>query len=323
MTKFKKIKEIIESYRKIADRHYADYQAKQARAREVYSNTGFRENFIQKVWPEMAGKIWAECDDTIRKVEEVFDEIERDFKSWVTQPIDDSTTKVLGYIDRFNLSLSLGELQVLEESVRGAYFGSRIFEGIVKKNGYSVDVPSMKDYQGALSSARNNAALAIKAYAGSPNDGFPGRDLLQKWIYKGVEQGNYEDFHLLYSYEYLNKGELDRLETMWGEARAPMVYRLNESEVGKVKKAVGDIMHDGSVDKKAAQDLIKKEPDFKDKLESMPDDFFADKEALVSYFRLDEKEEKEASKIDPATKNAKGYGTRFSKVDAEMLRQYE
>lgn len=323
MNKFQKIKSIISNFHKLADRHYVDYQAKEKNAREKYSEAGFKEEFMQKVWPEMAGKIWAECDDTIRKVEEVFDEIERDFKSWVAQPIDESTTKVLGYIDRFNLSLSLGELQVLEDSIRGSYFGGRIFKSIVKKNGYSVDVPSMKDYQDALSSARNNTALAIKAYAGSPDDGFPGRDLLQKWVYKGIEQGNYENFHLLYSYGYLNKGELDRLETMWGEARAPMRYSLTDAETEKVKKGVESIMQDAEIDKKAAQEIIKKDPYFKEKLISMPDDFFADKEALVSYFRLNEKEEKEESNIDPATKNAKEYGTRFQKVDAEMLRQYE
>ena len=103
-----------------------------------------------------------------------------------------------------------------------------------------------------------------------------------------------------------------------------MVYRLNESEVGKVKKAVGNIMHDGEVDKKAAQELIKKDPDFKDKLQSMPDDFFEGKEALVNHFRLNEKEEKEESLITPGSRKAAEYGAnRFQRVDAETLKQFE
>lgn len=89
MTKFKKIKEIIEAYRKTADRHYASYQAQEKAAREKYSESGFQLEFVQKVWPEMAGKIWAECDDTIRKVEEVFNEIEQELEKWVMQPIDE------------------------------------------------------------------------------------------------------------------------------------------------------------------------------------------------------------------------------------------
>lgn len=325
MTKFKKIKEIIEAYRKTADRHYASYQAQEKAAREKYSESGFQLEFVQKVWPEMAGKIWAECDDTIRKVEEVFNEIEQELEKWVMQPIDESTTKVLGYIERFNLSLSLEELRILERSVRGAYFGSRIFEGIVKKNGYSVDVLSMKEYQSALAVARNNAKLAVRAYGGLPDEGYPGKDLLQKWENKGVVLGEYQHYHLFFAANFLQEGgELDRLEKMWGEARAPMVYRLNESEVEKVKKAVENIMHDKKVDKKAAQELMKKDPDFKDKLQSMPDEFFEGKEALVNHFRLNEKEEKEESLISPGSRQAAEYGAnRFQRVDAESLKQFE
>lgn len=325
MTKFKKIKEIIEAYRKTADRQYADYRAKEKKAREDYSERGFSENFIQKIYPAMAGKIWAECDDTIRKVEEVFSETEHELKKWVMEPLDGSTVQILDCVERFGLSLSLNELQVLEGSVRSSYLGTKIFAGLAEKNGYSVNAPSMKEYQDALAAARNNTKLAIRAYAGLPNEGYPGKDLLQKWENKGVVLGEYQHYHLFFAANFLHEGgELDRLEEMWGEARAPMVYRLNESEVGKVKKAVENIMQGGEVDKKAAQDLIKKDPDFKDKLQSMPEDFFEGKESVVNYFSLKENENKnEESLISPGTKKVAEYAaTKFKKVEAEDLKNF-
>ncbi len=325
MTKFKKIAQLIEAYRKTADRHYASYQAQKKAARERYSDSGFQSEFIQKVWPEMAGKIWAECDDTIRKVEEVFSEIEQDLKKWVLEPLDGSTVQILDCVERFGLSLDLNELRVLEDAVRSSYLGTKIFAGLAEKNGYSVNAPSMKEYKDALAAARNNAKLAIRAYAGTPSEGYPGTDLLQKWESRGIIMGEYQHYHTFFAANFLHEGgELDRLEEMWKKTHAPMVYRLNESEVGKVKKAVGNIMHDGEVDKKAAQELIKKDPDFKDKLQSMPDDFFEGKEALVNHFRLNEKEEKEESLITPGSRKAAEYGAnRFQRVDAETLKQFE
>lgn len=325
MTTFQKVKNLILAYRKFADQHYADYQAREARARSKYNELGFKEEFIQKVWPEMAGKIWAECDDTIRKVEEVFSEIEQDFKKWVMEPLDGSTVQILDCVERFGLSLSLNELQVLESSVRSSYLGTKIFAGLAEKNGYSVNAPSMKEFENALKLARGNASFALKTYAGTPDDKFPGKDLLEEWTYQGITYGSYTTHHMFMSYNYLHEGgEIDRLEAMFGEVHAPMKYILTKDESEKVEKSVKDIMHNGEINKKAAQELIKKQPDFKDKLESMPDEFFEGKEALVNHFRLNKKEEKEESLIIPGSRQAAEYGAnRFQRVDAESLKQFE
>ncbi len=328
MTKFEKIKQLIVEYQKTADRHYADYQAKEKRAREKYSEAGFQSEFIQKVWPEMAGKIWAECDDTIRKVEEVFSEIEQDFKKWVMEPLDGSTVQILDCVERFGLSLDLNELRVLEDAVRSSYLGMKIFAGLAEKNGYNVSASSLKEYQDTLAVARNNAKLAVRIYAGLPDRGYPGKDLLQQHEVNGITYGPYEHYHLFFAANFLHDGgELDRLETMWGDARAPMRYSLTATETEKVKKGVESIMQGEEIDKKAAQELIKKDPDFKDKLQSMPDDFFEGKEALVNHFRMnkkEEKEEKEESLITPGSRQAAEYGAnRFQRVDAEALKQFE
>lgn len=324
MTKFEKIKQLIMEYQKTADRHYADYQAKEKRAREKYSEAGFQEEFTQKTWPALAGKAWADSDEAIQKIMEIFDEIEEDLKKWVMMPLDASTVQILDCINNFDLKLSLNELQVIEESVRSSYLGTKIFAGLSEKNGYSINAPSMKEFENALKSARGNASFSLKAYAGSPDDKFPGKDLLEKWTYQGVTYGDYTAHHMFMAYNYLHEGgEIDRLEAMFGEIHAPMKYILTKDESEKVEKSVKDIMRNGEIDKKAAQELIEKQPDFKDKLESMPSEFFEGKEVVAKYFRLNEKTEKEESLINPATRGAMEYSkTRFQKVDVEAVKNF-
>lgn len=309
MTNFQKVKSIISTYQENADRHFANYKAKEAAMRKRYSQESFVEEFIQGVYPKFAGEAQANADIAIKEIEEVFGDIETDLKKYIMEPLDDSTAQILDCVNRFDLKMSRGELEVIESAVKKSYLGSRVFEGIARKNGYHVDVPKMEQFQHALKSARNNAALSIRAYAGSPDSKFVGRDLLPKWEKDGVVLGNYEVFHTLYAYQYLEKGEIDRLEKMFSDARAASVYRLTEEEEKNVRQGVESILHNGEIDKKAAQALIKKEPDFKDKLESMPADYFDDKEAVIKYFGLNEKAEgKEPSMIDVATKKAIEYG---------------
>lgn len=322
MTKFEKLREILKDYMSNADQHYSRYQEREKNARAKYSEAGYQDEFMKKIYPEMAGKAWAEKDAAIQKVNEIFDDIEKEFKTWLMKPLDESTTQVLEHISRYDLSLSLGELRVLEESVKGSYWGMKIFSGISEKNGYHVNAPSMKQFQDALKSARSNATLSVRAYAGRSDSKFMGRDLLPKWERDGLVLGDYDITHMLYACEYLEKGQIDRLEEMFSESRAPMVYRLKEEEEKNVRQGVESIIKDGEIDKKAAHDLIKKDPDFSDKLSSMPNEFFADKESLIGFFGLDKKEESFESKIDTATKKAAEGGAKFSKIDPQTLSSF-
>ncbi len=325
MTKFQKIKQLILDYREVADRHYANYQKKERAAREKFSEAGFKQEFMQKTWVEMAGQIWAEADDSIRKIMEIFNEIEGDLKKWITRPLDASTTQILDCIKNFDLKLSLNELQVIEECIRSSYMGAKIFAGLAQKNGYNIVTLSMKEYQDALKAARNNASFAICAYAGSPDDKFPGKDLLQEWTYQGVTYGEYTPHHMFMAYNYLcDGGELDRLETMWGAACAPMKYSLTPDESEKVKKSLEGIMSNGGINEKAAQQLIEKEPDFKNKLQSMPHNFFEGKESVINYFSLNDKSEKKESKISPAIQQATEYkASRLEKIDEDTLKNFK
>lgn len=321
MTKFEKIKEIIANFQKNADRHYSTYQERERLARAKYSPEGFREEHMMKTFPETMGQARASADIAIKEINDVFNDIDADLKKWIMKNLDASTVQILDCIKNFDLQLSLDELKVIEESVRSSYLGTRIFEGISEKNGYCVNNPRMEEYQSALKSARNNASLAVRAYAGSPDNKFPGKDLLQKWEKDGVVLGNYEIFHMLYAYQYLQKGELDRLEQMFDSTRAPMHYTLSDKEAEKVKKSIEGIVQGGKLNRKAAQQLLKKDPGIKSKLESMPSDYLLGKEEVAKYFGLSEKteNEKKESRIDPATKNAPAYGTKFSKIDPQTL----
>lgn len=322
MTNFEKVKRIISTYQADADRHFANYKAKEAHMRRTYSSEGFLEFFTQGVYPKFAGEAQANADIAIKQINDVFSDIENDLRSYMIKPLDASAAQILDCINRFELKLSKAELEVIELSVKDSYLGSRILEKIAWKNGYHVDVPKMEQLQRAIKSVRSNATLAIRAYAGSPDDKFIGRDLLPKWEKDGLVLGDYGVTHMLYACDYLQKGELDRLEKMFSEARAPMVYRLTEDEAEKVEKGVESILHDGEIDKKAVHDLLKKEPDFPDKLSSMTDKFFEDKEVLISYFGLDKKEESFESRIDPETQKAAECGPKFSKIDPKTLSNF-
>lgn len=323
MTKFEKLRSILKDFMNNADQHYSDYRERENKARAKYSDTGFQDEFMKKIYPEMAGKAWAEADATIKKVNEVLDSLEKDLNEFMMRPINESTAQTLNCINSYGVSLSLNELRILEQPMRETYMGSRIFVELAKRNGYSVSIPTMKEYQDALNSARANINLVIKAYAGKADDGYPGKDLLPPWESRGVNMGAYQHYHLYFSQNYLHEGgELDRLESLWSENGTPMVYHLTEQEEEKVRQGVKSFLHNGEIDKKAAQELIKKEPDFKDKLTSMPDEFFAGKEALIGYFGLDKKEASFESGIDSTTKNAPEYGTKFSKIDPQTLKNF-
>lgn len=330
MTKFEKIKDIILAYRKKADKHFKNYKEAEKKAREKYSEAGFKQEFMQGVWPEMAGKAWSDKDTAVHELNDVFDEIREGLERWVMKPLDAGTVQILSCIRDFNLDMSLDELRVLESSVKGSYFGSRIFSGLTKKNGYSITIPNMNQLMDALKAARNNAAFSVQAYAGSGSDGFPGTDLLPEWKYNGVAYGEYKTFHLIMAANFLEPdGEIDRLASLWNSINAPAIYRLTSEETEKLQDKVEGIFEKGygGIDSQKADELLKEIPDIASRLKSADD--FPNKKLALDYFTLsdteNQKEEakKDESKIDVASFAAKEYGTNLGKVDESLLAQYK
>lgn len=327
MTKYEKIAKLIREYQQRADKHFEKYKKEEAAAREKFSPEGFKSEFMRGTWPKFAGLARADADSIFREITYIFDEIEEDFKKYVMAPLDASIVQILDCIGKFDLNLSLNELQVIEQSVKGSYFGTKIFSGLCHKNGYIINIPEMKDYMEALRSARENTKVAIMAYAGSSEKGFPGRDLIAEREWNGIKQGEYEVYHLTMAENFLHSGgTLERLEKMWIQAQAPILYTLTSREAKKVGESIKKIVgKNGEVDKEAAAEVLKQEPDFKSKLQSMPDRNLEGFEAVAKHFHLDceNKEKGEQSEILPSVQQAAQYpGGKPKVVDPDSLRNF-
>lgn len=334
MTKFERIKEIVRQYYKDSDKFFAEYQMKEKRAREKYSEEGFRTEFMMKQWPHYSGTVRGNAENTIRNINYIYDEIQNEFQQWVMEPLKPDVLQTLTLINQFDLQLSLTELKTIEKNVSDSYFGFRIFSGLAKKAGFAVNTLDMDVCAKEIESAKKNTENAIRMYAGQAPD-FPGRDLLGEWTYNGINYGEYQTYHLLYAADFLRTdGVIDRLEGMWRSLKAPMKYTLTESESEKIKDKIDDIIdpYGGAIEKEKAEKLLKEIPDILSRLESTPKDF-KNKKAAVDYFTLigvgaEQKAKEDAikneSKIDPASTCAAKYANnRFQQVDADSLKNFK
>lgn len=334
MTKFTRIKDIIRKHNADMDKLASEYKQKEKRAREKFSEQGFKEEFMINTWPKYAGEARGNVDITIAEIRPVFNEIEEDFQRFIMKPIKPDILQTLNLIQQFNLKLSLSELKTIEKSVSDSWFGFRIFSGLAEKAGFLVDIWDMDTFTKEIESARKNTENAVKTYAGKAPD-FPGRDLLSEWTYQGINYGEYQTYHLMYAVNFLNDDNcvLNRLENMFDTLKAPIKYELRKDEKEEIMNKVDSIIdpYGGAVDKEKANKLEEEIPDILSRLESISDDL-PNKKTAIEYFTLrgigaeqkaKENASKNQSKINQTAKNAKEYGTRFQKVDAEMLRQYE
>ena len=119
-------------------------------------------------------------------------------------------------------------------------------------------------------------------------------------------------------------GELDRLEQLFESTNAPMKYELNAQETEKMKKRLESIVDkNGEIDEKAACQLKENDPNFIDKLRSIPEGSFEKMDSVSKYFRLDESDNKKnESAISQAIEQAKSYNERKPKpVDMKIVNQ--
>lgn len=327
MNKFRKIKKVIQDYQKKSDKLFESYKAAETSAREKYSAEGFRTEFIQKDWVKFAAEAQSNADIAVIELNNMFGEIRDDLSSWMMRPLDPSVVQVLNCVGQFGLSLSIDELRVIESNIRESYLGMRIFEGLAEKNGYGVTAPKMKQHIDSLESARGNAEVSVRAYAGHAEDGFPGRDLLSEWRYNNVSYGEYQDYHLVMAELFLQEGgELDHLEQLFERTNAPMAYTLNAPETEKMIKSLESIIDkNGEVDEKAACQLKESDPDFIDKLRSIPEGAFEKVDLASKYYRLDDEGDgkKPESVLSTAVQHAAEYESRQLKpIDKAKLEQF-
>lgn len=293
MTKLYKIKERLSDYKKTADEIIGEFVAAENKAKARYSEMAFKEELNLNIFPKHAGKIRAEADWAIREINEILDEAEEEFTKWIMKPLDYSTAQTLDCIAKFDLRLSLPELQAIEPKVTESYFGQRIFEGIAGKSGYSVKIPNMKDCMDALQSVRNEAGFAISAYAGEVP--FLGRELIGNWIYNNVDYGRYASFHHNLALNKLKSfSDIDRLEQLLELSKAPISYELSPKERKETKEKIVKLIKNGEVIEDEAIKIVEADPNFVGKLECFLSEEDGrgyakepeEKNALEKYFKI-------------------------------------
>lgn len=335
MTKFERIREILKTFYAKQDKLFSEYKKEEAAAKKKYSAEGLKTEFMIKTYPRYAGEARSNADITIHEIENIYEEFKTDFTNWIMKPLQPEILQTLNLINDFGLKLSLSELRIIEKSISDNYFGMRIFAGLTKKAGYNITVPDMETYLKELESVRNNSVFAIKAYAGTSENNFPGRDLIDTWKYNGIDHGEYRIHHLVAAERFLDDGgQLDRVEALWIRLNFPVEYTLSPEEAGRIQNKIDEIIdpYGGAVDKDKADKLSEEIPDILSRLESIPDDF-PNRKTAIQYFSLSgaavEKKEKEEalkneSKIDPAVQQAAEYrASRFEKITPDSLKNFK
>lgn len=262
MTKFEAIKQIIENFQEKADLIFSDYNKKVAHAKGFYSEAQFGLEFAG-IWGAGSGKLSGEAQEAILEINDIFEGIEGEFRKWMMKPISDNLLQTLNCIRDYGLKLSKPELEILQDAVKGSYFGSKIFSGIAKESGYFVKFPDMAAFMELLHSAKADSQLAINAYAGKLPE-MPGRDLLGTWRYNGIEYGEYQTFHMNFAANFLGReNSIDRAANLWMNSIATANFELTEAEKERIK----ELFKDNSISKEQVIEMFEADPDLINKLD--------------------------------------------------------
>lgn len=330
MDKFERILEIINNYKKEADKIFSEYKKAEASARAKYSEAGFKTEFILNQWPKYAGKVRGNANLAIGKIEEIFDDLEAEFSDWILKPIESGTLQTLDCVKRFGLRLSEKELKVIEKGIAdSSYLGRKIFSAIAKDNGFSVNYIGVDVLIDNLDVAKNVTISSIKAYAGNSEESFPGRDLIEHNIVDGVDYGEFTVPQMAIASQFpANAGSFQATKSLWERAKAPLLYRLSEEEVQFIgSKIEGLVDRWGDVNPTKADKLREEIPDLLSRLDSMPKDY-GNVETLKKYYILggsaspkEEKSEQEDSHLK-SLDIVKQYAAKNGLVNEDILVQY-
>lgn len=323
MNKIDKIKSVVKKHQRDMDRHFLSYQKAEQTARARLSESAFKTEFIIGTFPKFAGEARSAAEISVMEVDNIFDGIKEELSQWMMKPIDFGIAQIFDSINRFNLQMSFDELRILEQGVlkSGSYLGCRIFDGLCQKNGYITSRPNLRTLTDELEHARESTNLAIQAYAGKMDESgqFPGRDLLGEWMYHGVSYGEFHDYHMYDANHFLHEGGvLDNLSHLLESANAPMKYTLDKRETERMEKSLESIVKDGEIDASAALKLRESDPDFINKLRSMPENSFENMDVVTDFFRLDDgSDKKKESALSPAMEQAAQYKAIHGAIDAD------
>lgn len=335
MNRFDKVLEIEKSYRKKADKTFADYKKEESEARARLSPEAFRVEFICDRWAQIAGKFRAETDFAVREISGIFSELREELKNWMNKPVQPEILETLRCVRDFGLRLSLQELKVIEPGISESYLGKKILVSIAKDSGFHAECVNIDELLSTLDTAQSIVESRIRAYAGrGGSEGFPGRDLIDHKVNDGIDWGEFSMPELALASVGPKSDSLDYVKNLFEKARAPIHYTLTEKEAKDIAEKLEPLIDRwGDIDGKGLDKVREEIPDFLSRLESMPDSY-EHKETLKKYLLLnhmggknqtgtDGKDEPESLlDVSHAVELAKGYTDRRGTVNMDILNQY-
>ena len=337
MDKFTKIIEIVKDYQKEVDKIFSDYRKAEKKAREKYQPEAFKIEFIAGQWPNYAGRARAMADGAVREVDALFDSLRTELDQWATAKVEPGILETLRYVRDFGLRLSRYELQAIEPGIRDSYMGQKIFSAIARSSGFETGVVQMDELINSLTSARSATAYNIRCFAGSPADGFPGRDLIDHRFVDGNDWGEYSTIDMTNASLFPHKnGNIRTAQALWERSRAPMRYELTSQEADKLMSEIEKAadLH-GHVSKEAADRLIAVIPDILDRMDSLPDADREDVRSLKKYYAIGAVGTSDTSSLplakeqgsilqqpSPALEAAKSYALNHGPADKDILANF-
>lgn len=272
MTNIEKIRDIVANYQKLADKWFADYNAKTARIRERYKEEAAKTEIMMNVWPTAAGNLAAERDRAKEQIEEVCEDVRTDLRKWTLKPVSSSTLELLRIVHDFKIPLTKAELEIIESDVSGNLLASKIFAGLASEYGYAVTTPNVDGLLSELRELESYAKTSIYAYAGK-GPGFWGSDLLDKKKINGVSYGEFAVWEKALAADFVKKNKsLQRTAELLEDSKVALSYALTEKETARIKGLVDAIENDSisnSQKKEKMTALLQSEPDMAAKISLM------------------------------------------------------
>lgn len=334
MDKFEKILEIEKTYRKKADKTFADYKKEESAARARLSPKAFELEFIQDRWVQVVVKFRAETESAVREISGIFEELRDELQQWMVRPVQPGILETLRCVRDFGLRLSLQELRVIEQGISDSYLGKKMFVSIAKDSGFHAECVNIDELLSTLDTAKSIVESRIRAYAGrGGNEGFPGKSLIDHKVIDGIDWGEYSLIEM--SMASVERSDtLDCVKNLFEKARAPIHYTLTEEESKNIAEKLDPLIDRwNDIDKKGLDKVREEIPDLLSRLESMPDSY-EHKETFEKCLLLNHMGEKNQPETDgkdepeslldvsPSVELAKGYADQHGAVNMDILNQY-
>ena len=267
MSKFQQIKEIVAQYQQRADKIINEYKQKLEYAKDRYTEHVYTCKAAE-ILAKHGGALLSEQVSAKNEVEILVEEIESDFRKWMTKPIKADTLQTLSAIKEYGITLTRSELEVFKTEMQESFFGLQILSKIAEKAGFYIPAPKMQDFTRVLKDAKAAAINAVTAYSGK---NLEGKDLLDDVLPVWTQTSA-----ALFLEQSTTLGDA---ENMWREAHAPAGITLSEDESKRICDLTKNLSKERQK-KMRIETLESIEPGITDKLSLLSGDYL---EAMQQY----------------------------------------